>query len=129
MSGKTIAPNFSFCIGVNIGEVITVNLYFYLQFKKLDKIISSCESGIAKNSLFFKNISCELSFSMYTVILFYTCILTEDWSTVESNMSQMVPIIPEHSLNYILRVYISAPKECYAEVDILMKVKIMCLSV
>ncbi|XP_069108020.1 nephrocystin-3-like [Argopecten irradians] len=51
----------------------------------------------------------------------FTNVNREDWSSVLANLTQMVPVIPEHSLSPVLRVYISAPRDSHAEVEILNK--------
>lgn len=60
----------------------------------------------------------------------FTNVNKEDWSTALATLNQIVPIIPEQSLSCSIRLYISAPKDAQAEVDMFMKEyvpKLSCL--
>ncbi|KAK3582860.1 hypothetical protein CHS0354_012470 [Potamilus streckersoni] len=63
----------------------------------------------------------EFAHSMMEMEGPFTNVHKEDWSTALANLTQIVPTIPEHALSNTLRLYISAPRDCQAEVDIFTK--------
>lgn len=45
----------------------------------------------------------------------------EDWSSVMTSLTKIIPSLPEHALSPVIRIYVSAPRDTQVEVEIFQK--------